>query len=61
LRGEKKTTNGFNGNFCKLLLWQKQLKRKATKNPNKYDITVKTNLTADELFKLAINTPPKKK
>ncbi|MES2430468.1 MAG: hypothetical protein V4556_05985 [Bacteroidota bacterium] len=39
---------------------------KATKKPTKKatpknDITVKTNLTADQLFKLAINTPIKKK
>lgn len=27
----------------------------------KYDITVKTNLTADELLKAMINTPIKKK
>jgi hypothetical protein len=37
---------------------------KASKKPKKkgkYDITVKTNLTPDQLFQLAINTPRKKK
>lgn len=29
------------------------------KKKGKYDITVKPNMTADELFKLAINTPLK--
>lgn len=29
------------------------------KKKSKYDITVKTNLTPDELFKKAINTPIK--
>jgi len=38
----------------------KAVKKKATQKPNKYDIIVKTDLTADELFKLAINTPIKK-
>jgi hypothetical protein len=37
----------------------KAAKKKASKKPNKYDITVKADLTADELFKLAINTPIK--
>lgn len=32
-------------------------KKKATKK----DITVKTNLSADQLLKLALNTPVKKK
>lgn len=32
-----------------------------TKKKGKYDITVKTSLTADQLMKLAINTPIKKK
>ncbi len=31
------------------------------KKKGKYDITVKTTLSPDELFKLAINTPTKKK
>ena len=31
------------------------------KKKSKYDITVKTDLTADELLKRMINTPPKKK
>lgn len=30
------------------------------KKKGKYDITVKSNMTADELFKKAINTPIKK-
>lgn len=36
---------------------------KATKpkTKGKYDITVKTDLTPDQLLKLAINTPIKKK
>jgi len=35
---------------------------KATKpKKGKYDITVQTNLTADQLFMAAINTPIKKK
>ena len=36
---------------------------KAVKSPKKKvpNITVKTNLTADELLKLALNTPIKKK
>ena len=38
----------------------KAAKKQATKMPNKYDITFKTDLTADELFKLAINTSIKK-
>lgn len=33
---------------------------KKPKKKGKYDITVKTDLTADELFKLAINQPIKK-
>ena len=33
---------------------------KNTKKKGKYDITVKSNLTPDELFKKAIITPPKK-
>lgn len=39
----------------------KSVKKKATPKPNKYDITVKTDLTADELFKMAITTPIKAK
>ncbi len=39
----------------------KAVKKKATKKPNKYDITVKTNLSFDELMKLSVNTPIKKK
>lgn len=31
------------------------------KKKGNYDITVKTSLTADELLKLALNTPIKKK
>ncbi|MEP7371937.1 MAG: hypothetical protein ABI675_01030 [Chitinophagaceae bacterium] len=31
------------------------------KKKGKYDITVKTDPTADQLFKLAVNTPIKKK
>ena len=34
--------------------------KEAKKKKHKYDITVKTNLSADELLKLAINTPIKK-
>ncbi len=39
----------------------KPTKKKATKKPNKYDITLKTNLSFEELMKLAVNTPIKKK
>jgi len=39
----------------------KAVKKKAIPKPNKYDITVNTSLTADELFKLAINSPIKSK
>lgn len=35
--------------------------KKPAKKKGKYDITVKTNLTPDELFKKAITTPIKKK
>ena len=38
----------------------KATKKKATQKPNKYDITIKANVTADELFKMAINTPIRK-
>jgi hypothetical protein len=31
-----------------------------TKKKGKYDITVKSNLTPDQLLKLAINTPIKR-
>ena len=34
---------------------------KPKKKKDKYDITVKTDLTADQLLKLALNTPIKKK
>ncbi len=34
-------------------------KAKKSKKKSKYDITVKTSLTADELFKIAITTPIK--
>ena len=34
---------------------------KTKKGKGKYDITVKTELTADELLKAALNTPIKKK
>ena len=34
---------------------------KPKKKKGKYDITVKTSLTADQLLKLALNTPLKKK
>jgi hypothetical protein len=34
-------------------------KKKAAKKKGKYDITFKTTLTADELFKKAITTPQK--
>ena len=33
---------------------------KPKKKKGKYDITVKTTLSADEVLKLAINTPVKK-
>jgi formiminotetrahydrofolate cyclodeaminase len=33
---------------------------KQKKKKGKYDITVKTSLTADQLFQLAITTPIKK-
>jgi hypothetical protein len=33
--------------------------KKTAKKKGKYDITVKTNLTPDELFKKAISTPIK--
>ena len=33
--------------------------KKSSKKKGKYDIAVKTNLTPDELFKKAINTPIK--
>lgn len=39
-------------------------KKPTPKKPNKkgkYDITVKTELTADQLLKLSVNTPLKKK
>ena len=42
--------------LCLNLEMAKQKKKKATPN-----ITVKTNLTADQLLKLALNTPIKKK
>jgi len=35
-------------------------KKPISKKKSKYDITVKTDLTADELLKKAINTPIKK-
>lgn len=35
--------------------------KKKPKKKGKYDITFKTTLTADELFKKAITTPIKKK
>lgn len=35
--------------------------KKPTKKKGKYDITVKTILSPDELFKKAINTQTKKK
>lgn len=47
------------GNICKLPVMAKAAKKKASKKPNKYDITVKTDLSLEELFKLAINTPAK--
>jgi hypothetical protein len=31
------------------------------KKKGKYDITIKTNLSPDELLKKMLNTPPKKK
>lgn len=34
--------------------------KKPARKKGKYDITLKSSLTPDELFKLAINTPPKK-
>ncbi len=34
---------------------------KPKKKKGKYDITVKTDLTADQLLKLALNTPVKQK
>ena len=34
---------------------------KPKKKKGKYDITVKTNLTVDQLLKLALNTPIKKR
>ena len=34
--------------------------KKPAKKKGKYDITVKSTLTADQLFKAAINTPIKK-
>lgn len=39
---------------------KKTSKKVSQPKANKYDITVKTQLTADELFKLAINTAIKK-
>ncbi|HEX7846801.1 MAG TPA: hypothetical protein VF476_13450 [Chitinophagaceae bacterium] len=36
-------------------------KKKTAKKKGKYDITVKSNLTPDKLFKLVINIPVKKK
>ena len=39
----------------------KAIKNKAAKKrKSKYDITVKTDLTADQLLRLAFNTPIKK-
>jgi hypothetical protein len=39
----------------------KKPKSKRKRGKNKYDITVKTNLSFDELIKLAVNTPPLRK
>lgn len=36
-------------------------KAKKPKKKGKYDITVKADLTADQLLKLAVNTPIKKR
>jgi hypothetical protein len=47
------------GNMPNLAIMAKA--KKPAKKKGKYDITVKPNMTADELFKLAINTPIKKK
>lgn len=35
--------------------------KKPTKKKGKYDITIKTDLSADQLLKLAATTPVKKK
>ena len=39
----------------------KAVKKKAIPKPNKYDITVKTDLSFEELMKMAVNTPIKTK
>lgn len=38
----------------------KATKKKAIPQPNKYDITVKSNLSPDELLRMALNTPKAK-
>lgn len=40
---------------------KKTTPKKAAKKKGKYDITVKTDLSFEELMKLAVNTPIKKK
>ncbi|MCX6317076.1 MAG: hypothetical protein NTW29_07285 [Bacteroidetes bacterium] len=36
-------------------------KKKAAKKKGKYNITIKTDLSFEQLMQLAINKPPKKK